>query len=66
MNYVAVFIVAMFLFALIYWYVAGRFYYVGPRVKAQLIVGIEGNGAEKIGGSPGGSSDEKREERAVS
>ena len=66
MNYVAVFIVAMFLFALIYWYAAGRFYYVGPRIKAQLIVGVEGDGAGKIGDSPGGSSDEKREEKVVS
>lgn len=63
MNYVCVLIVAVFLFALIYWFAAGRFYYVGPRVKAQLIVGVEGEG--KVGGvghSPGGSSDEKREE----
>ena len=65
MNYVAVFIVAMFLFALVYWYIAGRFYYVGPRVKAQLIVGVEGDEAGKIGGSPGGSSEEKREEKVV-
>ena len=42
MNYVCVFIVAVALFAIIYWYAAGRFYYVGPRVKAQLVVGVEG------------------------
>ncbi len=64
MNYVAVLIVAMFLFALIYWYAAGRYYYVGPRVKAQLIVGVEGEG--KIGTSPGDSSEEKREPNIVS
>ena len=63
MNYVSVMIVAMFLFALIYWYAAGRYYYVGPRVKAQLIVGVEGDG--KVGASPGNSSDEKRDEKAL-
>lgn len=64
MNYVAVLIVAMFLFALIYWYAAGRYYYVGPRVKAQLIVGVDRDG--KTGPSPGGSSDEKRDEKVIS
>ncbi len=63
MNYVAVLIVAMFLFALIYWYAAGRYYYVGPRVKAQLIVGVDGEG--KVGPSPGNSSDERRNEKAI-
>ena len=57
-------IVAVFLFALIYWFAAGRYYYVGPRVKAQLIVGVEREG--KVDHSPGGSSDEKREEKVVS
>lgn len=42
MNYVTVLIVAVMLFAVIYWYAAGRFYYTGPRVKAQLIIGVEG------------------------
>ena len=37
MNYVSVIMVAVALFAIIYWYAAGRFYYTGPRVKAQLI-----------------------------
>ena len=59
MNYVAVLIVAVALFAVIYWYAAGRYYYIGPRVKAQLIVGVEGDlVGEK--GSPGQSSEEKR------
>ena len=64
MNYVSVLIIAVFLFALIYWFAAGRYYYVGPRVKAQLIVGVEGEG--KVGHSPGESSDEKREGKVVS
>ena len=42
MNYVTVLMVAVMLFAVIYWYVAGRYYYTGPRVKAQLIIGVEG------------------------
>ena len=66
MNYVSVLIVAVFLFALIYWFAAGRYYYVGPRVKAQLIVGVEGDGKVGGGGSPGASSDEKRVEKDLS
>ena len=42
MNYVTVLMVATILFATIYWYAAGRKYYTGPRVKAQLIMGMEG------------------------
>lgn len=64
MNYVSVLIVAVFLFALIYWFAAGRYYYVGPRVKAQLIVGVEGD--DKVGHSPDGYSEEKTEERIMS
>jgi uncharacterized membrane protein YqiK len=41
MNYVSVILVAVFLFAVGYWYIAGRNYYIGPRVKAQLIDGQE-------------------------
>lgn len=63
MNYVSVLIVAVFLFALIYWYAAGRYYYVGPRIKAQLIVGVEE--ASKVGHSTGGSSDVNRDEKIV-
>ena len=57
MNYVCVLIVAVALFAIICWYAAGRFYYVGPRVKAQLIVGVEGEDNKPF---PGSSSDGKR------
>lgn len=63
MNYVSVLIVAMFIFAYGYWYAAGRHYYVGPRVKAQLIFGVDGDG--KVGGSPGNSSDEKRDDKEI-
>ena len=41
MNYVTVLMAATMLFATIYWYAAGRKYYTGPRVKAQLLVGME-------------------------
>ena len=41
MNYVVVLMAAVALFAIIYWYAAGRYYYTGPRVKAQLIMGME-------------------------
>ncbi|KAI9815939.1 MAG: hypothetical protein M1827_001931 [Pycnora praestabilis] len=40
MNYVCVILVAVGLFAVIYWYAAGRYYYTGPRVKAQLVVNV--------------------------
>ena len=34
MNYASVVLAGISLFAVIYWYAAGRFYYTGPRVKA--------------------------------
>ena len=33
---------AVAIFAIGYWYAAGRYYYTGPRVKAHLIMGVEG------------------------
>lgn len=57
MNYVSVLMAAVALFALIYWYVAGRYYYVGPRVNAQIIMGVEG---AETKGSPSASSEDKR------
>ena len=57
MNYVVVLMAAVAIFAIGYWYAAGRHYYVGPRVKAQLIMGVS---TEEVNSS-GGSSDEKRE-----
>lgn len=53
MNYVTVLMAATMLFAVIYWYASGRYYYTGPRVKAQLIIGTERGGDSS-------SSDEKR------
>ena len=41
MNYAIVILVAVLLFSVIYWYIAGRYYYIGPRVKAQLVLGEE-------------------------
>jgi len=63
MNYVVVFMAAVAIFAVGYWYVAGRYYYIGPRIKAQLIIGVEGAGTGAgtgKAGSSGGESDEKR------
>ncbi|KAL9630255.1 MAG: hypothetical protein Q9164_006511 [Protoblastenia rupestris] len=61
MNYVSVLMVAVGLFAVIYWYAAGRYYYIGPRVKAQLIgkVAAAGGGRESQG-SPNRSSEDRR------
>lgn len=61
MNYVVVLMVAVAIFAIGYWYAAGRHYYIGPRVKTQLMVGVPGEGGEKLSGS----SDEKRDPMAV-
>ena len=61
MNYVVVLMAAVAIFAVGYWYAAGRYYYVGPRVKTQLILGVTGEEGEKISGS----SDEKRDPMAV-
>ena len=58
MNYVSVLMVAVALFATIYWYASGRFYYIGPRVRAQLVNGVDAPEGEKI--SPGTSSDGNR------
>lgn len=48
MNYVSVILVAVALFAVIYWYAAGRFYYTGPRVKAQLIESSVMGGQKRV------------------
>ena len=61
MNYVVVLMAAVAIFAVGYWYAAGRYYYIGPRVKAQLIVGLPNEEGDKLSGS----SDEKREPEAV-
>lgn len=62
MNYVCVLIVAVAIFAIGYWYAAGQYYYIGPRVRTQMLDGVEGDmgmGSGKL--SPGQSSDEKKE-----
>ena len=57
MNYVCVILAAVAIFAVGYWYAAGRYYYSGPRVKAQLVEGAMADGHfQKIDGS---GSDEK-------
>lgn len=53
MNYVTVLMAATMLFAVIYWYASGRYYYTGPRVKAQLVIGTERGGDSS-------SNDEKK------
>ena len=61
MNYVVVLMAAVAIFAVGYWYAAGRYYYIGPRVKAQLIMGLPNEEGDKLSGS----SDEKGERVAV-
>ena len=39
MNYCIVIVVGVMAFAVAYWYIAGGKYYIGPRVKAQIVVG---------------------------
>ncbi|KAI9726161.1 MAG: hypothetical protein M1828_001834 [Chrysothrix sp. TS-e1954] len=43
MNYCVVIVVGVMAFAVAYWYIAGRKYYIGPRVKAQVVIGEEGS-----------------------
>ena len=61
MNYVVVLMAAVAIFAIGYWYAAGRYYYIGPRVKAQLIMGVPNEEGDKSSGT----SDEKGERVAV-
>ena len=49
MNYVVVLMAAVALFAVGYWYAAGRYYYTGPRVRAQMIMGVEGDTSSNEG-----------------
>ncbi|KAL6712923.1 polyamine transporter tpo5 [Lecanora helva] len=60
MNYVSVLMVAVALFAIIYWYAAGQYYYIGPRTKAQLILGVNDEDV-KAADMSDNSSGEKRE-----
>ena len=62
MNYVVVLMAAVAIFAVGYWYAAGRYYYIGPRVKAQLILGVEGEGKAAI---PGELSDQSSQEKPI-
>ncbi|ANB11423.1 Uga4p [Sugiyamaella lignohabitans] len=43
MNYAAVFFVGIGVFAAVYWYVAGRKYYTGPRKNTQVVDGLKQN-----------------------
>lgn len=62
MNYVCVIIVAVAIFAIGYWYAAGQYYYIGPRVHTQVPDGVEVDmGMDNGKRSPGQSGDEKRE-----
>ena len=62
MNYVCVLMVAVAIFAIGYWYVAGQYYYIGPRVRTQMLDGVQGNmGMDNGKRSAGQSDDEKRE-----
>ncbi len=58
MNYVVVLMAAVAIFSIGYWYASGRYYYIGPRVKAQLIIGVDGEGEGKAISSEG-STEEK-------
>ena len=60
MNYVCVILAAVAFFAVGYWYAAGRYYYTGPRVKAQLVE------ASLVGGQfvRVGDGDEKADEKS--
>lgn len=40
MNYAVVILAFVLLFSLVYWYIAGRKYYVGPRTEAHVVDGM--------------------------
>ena len=40
MNYAVVILVFVLLVALVYWFIAGRKYYVGPRTRAHVVNGM--------------------------
>ena len=62
MNYVCILMVAVAIFAIGYWYAAGQYYYIGPRVRTQFLGGAEGDMVVDDGKcSPGHSGDENRE-----
>jgi len=54
MNYAAVFLVAILVASMIYWYISGRKFYTGPLIEAEV-------GEEQIGDS--GSDEVEREKR---
>lgn len=39
MNYAVVILVFVLLVALVYWFIAGRKYYIGPRTRAHVVDG---------------------------
>lgn len=48
MNYAIVVLAGILLFALLWWYISGRKTYIGPRVKAQLVLGEEAGSDEAL------------------
>ena len=41
MNYAVVILVGIIVFAVIWWYMSGRHFYIGPRVKATININAE-------------------------
>ena len=53
MNYACLLLGATFIFAVVYWYAWGRRVYVGPRVKVELVEGLEPESSEHSDAAPG-------------
>ena len=59
MNYAIAYLTAIFVAALTYWYVAGKKWYTGPLVEAEILEESSASGKEKISDSDRGSNEVK-------
>ncbi|KAL8823996.1 MAG: hypothetical protein Q9191_005378 [Dirinaria sp. TL-2023a] len=62
MNYVCVLMVAVALFAIVYWYAAGRYYYIGPRMRTQMLDSVQHDMGMNNGKYSAGPSGDKTRE----
>jgi uncharacterized membrane protein YqiK len=59
MNYAVVILAFVLLVAIVYWFIAGRFYYTGPRTHTKIVNGmvVSDDSAETLGDQEKGSGD---------
>jgi uncharacterized membrane protein YqiK len=51
MNYAIVVLAFVLLLAVVYWFISGRFYYIGPRTQTRIVNGmvVSDDSAEAMG-----------------